>query len=309
MSRNFGLGTRDLVQAGRKALARANRQGELSYASVDAIADRWAQFVPYAKSRNVARMEQITPQLVQEYGQRLAGKAQIGEITAAYAQNLLSGVNTVMHQVCRWHSVSPTKDCGIQKRSAVRKDPPASVDLGNFERVMEVLREQGCIRQAVIAELARHFGLRSKEASLIDAKVALRQAKDRDVVTIREGTKGGRARELKIIAPIQIVVLEQAANLQGTDRSLVPTNQTWVQWRNGGLRDGREVLKTHGFTGYHDLRAGYACERYLKLTGHFAPVCGGKILDRKDDCDARQVISLELGHNRIDVVSAYIGGR
>ena len=45
--------------------------------------------------------------------------------------------------------------------------------------------------------------------------------------------------------------------------------------------------------------------------GHAAPINGGHCyrIDRDLDQQARQQISLELGHNRIDVVSAYIGGR
>jgi len=73
----------------------------------------------------------------------------------------------------------------------------------------------------------------------------------------------------------------------------------------------RETLHAHGLKGFHELRAAYACERYEQLTGHAAPVNGGHCyrIDRDLDEQARQQISLELGHNRIDVVSAYIGGR
>jgi hypothetical protein len=73
----------------------------------------------------------------------------------------------------------------------------------------------------------------------------------------------------------------------------------------------RETLHEHGLKGFHELRATYACERYEQLTGHAAPINGGHCyrIDRDLDQQARQQISLELGHNRIDVVSAYIGGR
>ena len=73
----------------------------------------------------------------------------------------------------------------------------------------------------------------------------------------------------------------------------------------------RETLHELGLKGFHELRAAYACERYQQLTGHAAPVNGGHChrIDRDLDQQARQQISLELGHNRIDVVAAYIGGR
>jgi hypothetical protein len=50
-------------------------------------------------------------------------------------------------------------------------------------------------------------------------------------------------------------------------------------------------------------------ERYEALTGHPAPVMGGHIDDRQADRDAREQISHELGHDRIEVVAEYIGGR
>jgi len=73
----------------------------------------------------------------------------------------------------------------------------------------------------------------------------------------------------------------------------------------------RETLHQRGLKGFHELRAAYACERYEQLTGHAAPVNGGHCYRNERDLDqkARQQISLELGHNRIDVMSAYIGGR
>jgi hypothetical protein len=77
------------------------------------------------------------------------------------------------------------------------------------------------------------------------------------------------------------------------------------------VRPARDILHEHGLKGFHELRAAYACERYEQLTGFPAPVngAGGHQKDRELDQRARQQISRELEHNRIDVVSAYIGGR
>ena len=164
-------------------------------------------------------------------------------------------------------------------------------------------------RQACIAELAREFGLRSKEASLLDTRTALAEARKASTVTITEGAKGGRTRGLSLSSPTQLEVLSRAAEVQGNGRNLIPTEASWREWREGGLRDGREAIQERGIDGYHDLRAAYACERYEALTGHAAPVMGGHIDDRQADRNAREQITNELGHNRIDVVSEYIGGR
>lgn len=55
----------------------------------------------------------------------------------------------------------------------------------------------------------------------------------------------------------------------------------------------------------------YACERYEQITGHLAPVNGGRCsrLDPQLDRETRMQISYELGHGRVDVVAAYIGGQ
>ena len=67
----------------------------------------------------------------------------------------------------------------------------------------------------------------------------------------------------------------------------------------------------HNLKGFHELRAAYACERYEQITRHLAPINGGNCyqLDRRLDQEARVQVSCELGHGRIVVVAAYIGGR
>ncbi|OBW97091.1 hypothetical protein QV02_01835, partial [Gallibacterium anatis] len=75
------------------------------------------------------------------------------------------------------------------------------------------------------------------------------------------------------------------------------------------LRANEGLLKgaSHGF------RHAYAQQRYFELTGRLAPNQSGvarKMMtdeQKAQDLQARQVISSELGHNRIDVVARYIG--
>lgn len=310
MSRNYGLGTRDMAQAGRIALSQSCKRGELSFSSVDTISDRWSQFAAYAKAKGVGRMERITPELVMEYGRDLANHVAAGKMTPAYAQNMVSAVNTVLHQVRDWRSISPTKDCQIAARSNVRDTPPMGIERdAQLGRALDALRDAGQHRGAAVVELARELGLRSKEASLIDAHKALKEAQIRGAVTIVAGTKGGRAREVSITRSEQLMALTKAAFAQGEARAIMPRGQNWQQWREGGLRDTRETLQEHGIHRLHDLRAAYAVERYETLTGAVAPVLGGQIQDRESDRVAREQISNELGHDRIEVVASYIGGR
>lgn len=312
MPNNYGLGTREMGKAGTFAANAAARAGNLSYASAATIGERWQRFNSWARAeQGIKRMEQVGRQAVEAYGRNLAEQVESGRLSAAYAQNLVSAVNTVMDLAThgRWEAVAPTRTCGIAKRSSVRTVAPTGSDRVECRSAINALRDSGLERQAAIAGLARELGLRSKEASLLNARAALAEAAERGRVTISEGTKGGRVREVPIATPGALEALRTASKVQGEMRNLIPEQESWRKWREGGLRDGREALQALGIARYHDLRAAYACERYEALTGHPAPVLGGSIADRAKDRDARLRISAELGHGRIEVVAAYIGGR
>lgn len=309
MSRNYGLGSRDMASAARIALDRAAQRGELSFSSVATLTERFSQFVNAVRAQGIGRLERISPELVQAYGQHLSTQVQCSELSPAYAQNLVSAINTVMHLVCDWSSVSPTKACGIAQRCAVRDTPPLGVDRTLLERSFDQLRGNDQLRAAAVADLARELGLRSKEAALLNVHKALQEARDSGQVTIINGTKGGRGRTVPVLQEQQLSALANAAIQQGVGRSLIPVEQNWKQFRENTLRQGRIPLQQVGITGYHDLRAAYACDRYQQITGSPAPVITGGIVDKHLDRLAREQISSELGHGRIDVVSEYIGGR
>lgn len=63
----------------------------------------------------------------------------------------------------------------------------------------------------------------------------------------------------------------------------------------------------------HGLRHRYAQQRYEALTGWQAPAAGGpsaKVLtpeQRVQDRAARQLISRELGHERLEITAVYLG--
>ena len=276
MSRNFGLGSRDMATAGEFALKAAARSGDMSFSTAGTNADRWAQFANWAKDHDVKKMENVNRDLVREYGRELADKVSIDEMKASTAQNLVSAVNSVMSLATKWDSVSPTKDCGIEKRSAVREDAPGALDRGTYEQALDAVRKEFGPKGGAIVELARELGMRSKEASLLDARAACQEVKERGCITISEGTKGGREREIEIRTPEQAGALVRAAEAQGNDRAVMPAAENWVSWREGELRGVRELVAEHTGGGLHDLRAAYACERYAGLTGHAAPCAGGR---------------------------------
>jgi len=295
-----------MQDAGRIALQASGA----SFESVATHTQRFGEFKSFCKEQGIGRMERVTTELVKEYGQIQANRVDAGEISPAYAQNLVSSVNSVMKAATRneWRSVSPTKECNIPQRNNVRTTP--TVGREGAERGVQAMREQGLEHQAAIAALARDIGLRAKEASLFDAKTALSQAENQGKISITDGTKGGRERELTIQNERQMETLRTAAQVQGDGRGVMPPDKNWVQWERGGLKEGREALQNAaGARGYHDLRAEYACQRYEALTGNSAPCNGGKITDRQADMAARMQIAEELGHGRVDVLNSYIGGR
>jgi hypothetical protein len=174
------------------------------------------------------------------------------------------------------------------------------------------LRRDGHERIAATVEVSRALGLRLREASLLNARVALGQVKKHGAVNITAGTKGGRGHHVDRWVPVSksaMGCLIRAAKAQGQSRNLITLDLSWRQWNSKVHHVWAAVRDDYGLKKIHDLRAAYACDRYKQLTGSAAPVvAGGRIADRSTDRAARLTIAHELGHARVDVVSAYIGG-
>ena len=313
MDNNFGLKSRCMKKSGNFALRNSVKIGNLSFSSVDTIRHRWNKFCQWLKENQAAKkLEEISFQLVCSYGQELLIVVEEEDMAVSTAQNYVSAVNTVMDLATRghWKSVSPTKDCGIPLRSLVRTTIPASLNRDEYTDALVIISAQLGNRAVIVAELCREFGLRSKEASLMDAKSLVEMAKFSGFVIISGGTKGGRSRTLPILSESQICLLNRAATVQSNDKSLIPSNLSWRQWREGDLRKIRELIqKTLGASGLHDLRAAYACERYETLTGFKAPLFRSEKAGKFEDMLARQIIAEELGHGRTEITNSYCGGK
>lgn len=316
--RNFGYG-RQLSYAGPQALKDLFAGGH--FATVKAHSDRWQAFVCWCRSEdgpgyNDAR--QIDRRTLQDYAAYLRQQIQQGELCIATAQNRLSSVNRTLAALRGDQDVriaSPSQTLG-QKRSNVRTCAPDGQDRKQVQRVIEALGEQQHERVAAIVLLARETGMRLREAILADLPRLQREAEHLGRINIQDGTKGGRsgASAQRWIAATQEVktALQFARNASPPgSRNLLARDENYAAFMQQTVLPARETLHEHGLKGFHELRAAYACERYEQLTGHAAPVNGGHCyrIARDLDQQARQQISLELGHNRIDVMSAYIGGR
>lgn len=292
--------------AGYQALR--SHYGHGHYKSVQTHGERWRQFSDWARDQGIRDAQRITQETLESYARYIGDRVAAGELSVAYAQNLLSTVNVTLEALRgdRALRVSPATYVGA--RSTVRETAPTGYSRAQLGQALSAMRSAGLERAAAVAELGRELGLRSREASLLDAKSAYREATIRGSISVVAGTKGGRPREVPITQERQVQALARAAEVQG-QRANVMDGQSYRNWTHGELRAGRELLRQYGIAGYHDLRAAYAVERYEALTGRIAPVLGGTIGDREIDRQARSEIARELGHGRIDVVSEYIGGR
>lgn len=303
-------------RAGQMALNAAARAGAISFSTAGTNGARFKEFYEYARENNIKYMEKVTKEIVVRYGETLQEKVRNGELTPATAQNLVSAVNSVMDLATKgkWQSVSPTKDCGISQRSGIATTNKSISDK-EYTRRTESLPE----RISALVQLQRTLGLRFEESAKLDAAKALRQATTNGSISIKAGTKGGRAREIPA-SPEAIAALKFAMEIQGKDRSMIPGEKTYVQFRDESYRELREV-EAHGF---HAARHAWAQERYRELAGADAPIVHGwtrgerfeRLAEalsvsveqaREIDAEARMQVARDLGHGRMDVTDAYLG--
>lgn len=316
--RNFGYG-RQLSYAGPQALK--DMFGGGHYGTVKAHCDRWQAFVKWCRSEQgpgINDARQIDRKVLADYAAYLREVVGRGELAVSTAQNRLSSVNRTMAALRGDQYVrlpSPSKALGMQ-RTGVRHSVPQGQDRDHVKQIVHALCSQHQLRAAAIVLLARATGMRLRETILADLPRLSREAEVCGKINIQDGTKGGRA---GASAPRWIVVddhvrsaLEFARQVSPAgSRNLIAPHESYLSLLQEIIRPARDILHAHNLKGFHELRAAYACERYEKITLYRAPINGGQCcqVDRNLDREARRQISYELGHSRIDVVAAYIGGR
>ncbi|WP_286916469.1 MULTISPECIES: integrase domain-containing protein [Pseudomonas] len=316
--RNFGYG-RQLSYAGPQALKDMFSGGH--YGTVKAHSGRWQAFVKWCRSEQgpgINDARQIDRKVLADYAAYLRDAVECGSLAISTAQNRLSSVNRTMAALRGDQCVklpSPSKALGMQ-RTGVRQSVPQGQNREQVKQIVDALCSQHQLRAAAIVLLARATGMRLREAILADLPRLCREASNLGRINIQDGTKGGRT---GASAPRWIVVDEQvldaltiAAQVSPAgSHNLIAPSESYLDVLQGIAKPAREVLHKHHLKGFHELRTAFACERYQRITGDRAPVNGGRCytVDRCLDRDARLRISYELGHGRVDVVAAYIGGR
>ncbi|WP_069943217.1 integrase domain-containing protein [Pseudomonas putida] len=316
--RNFGYG-RQLSYAGPQALKGMFGGGH--YGTVKAHCDRWRTFVKWCRSEQgpgINDARQIDRKVLADYAAYLRDVVSRGDLAVSTAQNRLPSVNRTMAALRGDQHVklpSPSKALDMQ-RSGVRHSVPQGQDRKQVKQIVDVLCRDHQLRAAAIVLLARATGMRLREAILADLPRLSREANALGRINIQDGTKGGRN---GASAPRWIAVDDHIRGALGFarqvspagSRNLIAPDESYLNLLQKIIRPARDILHGHNLKGFHELRAAYACERYQQITHHRAPVNGGKCFQVAErlDREARRQISYELGHGRIDVVAAYIGGQ
>ncbi|NBB06717.1 integrase domain-containing protein [Pseudomonas monteilii] len=316
--RNFGYG-RQLSYAGPQALK--DMFGGGHYGTVKAHCDRWLAFVKWCRSEQgpgINDARQIDRKVLADYAAYLRDMIGRGDLAVSTAHNRLSSVNRTMAALRGDQYVklpSPSKALGMQ-RTGVRHSVPQGQDREQVKQIVDALCSLHQLRAAAIILLARATGMRLREAILADLPRLSREAEHLGKINIQDGTKGGRA---GASAPRWITVNEHISRAlefaeqvsPAGSHNLIAPSESYRSVLQEVVRPARGILHRHNLKGFHELRAAYACERFEQITQHRAPINGKECrqIDRRLDRDARWQISYELGHGRIDVVAAYIGGR
>ncbi|MBK8762415.1 MAG: integrase domain-containing protein [Sulfuritalea sp.] len=313
--RNFGYG-KQMAWAGHQALLDLYGRGH--FGSVASHAQRWRQFCRWARSTHgINDACAIDQSLLERYAADLAELVEDETLAISYAQNLIVSANITMEALRQDKTIrieSPATWVG--KRRIVRTRVPDGLGWADIDRLVVRLRQKNLHRAAVIVLLCRSFGIRLREAILANLADWQRQARERGQIDIRDGTKGGRGKEVERWVPVSErgrVALREAVQVRNQlgGRNLLRADETFDDLVNDGeVHRARKLLHEFGIKGYHELRAAWACERYQEISGATAPVVqAGTSLGQENDEQFRLVLARELGHDRIDVVTAYIGAR
>jgi len=274
---------------------------------------RWKVFVDFLKTEcGIKDVRDIDKDVIVKYGGHVKQHVQSQKMTVTYAQNILSTVNVVLGTMRKDTVLRTSPVQCVGERSGVRNNVPRTVDRGTLKAPIHWLHSKGEERVAALVSLCREYGLRFKEASLLNARTALRQAKTQGRINITEGTKGGRGKRADRwvqVTPEGLSLLQDVSTLQGRGKNLLPERHNYKQWRDHAYSQWRLATQKTDIRGFHDLRAAYACEQYQQMTGSPAPVLTGnrRTTDRPSDQKARAIIAALLGHGRPQVLSAYLG--
>jgi site-specific recombinase XerC len=215
-------------------------------------------------------------------------------------KNRMSALRWWAEKTAKQNILSRKNDAhGIAKRVHVSNTSKAKpLDAGKLAQVADRYT-------AMSLRLEAAFGLRREES----IKIVPVWANAGDKLRLKDSwTKGGKYREVPISTNEQRALLNEAKQLAGSG-SLIPSE---LRYRDQLQRFKAQCAKA-GIHNVHGLRHQYAQTRYEQLTGWKCPAAGGPTAkqltpeQKAIDCAARQTISIEMGHHRMQITAIYLG--
>lgn len=297
-----------------------------SYESIRTMRVRAKAFITWLElNTSVRKLEDITKEQIIEYSRYLNEK-----YCAKTAQNYLSAINVCL-QFGRGDKkvwVSADKDTKIP-----RKSYKTDVYKGLSDEDHLVLVAQSSPSLQSLFSVSRFLGLRFKEACLLDNRAALNELTTKGKVSVINGSKGGRKRE--VIPEVTsndkaIKALEIASSLQGKSNNIIPSHMTYVSFKRNCYKEATNLKarfhsERHSYANWeysrrmskelgYDVKTPVTDSLFFVFKGSWCEFLAErfeKALDEVKSIDekVRLEVSSSLGHNRIDIISAYIGGR
>lgn len=315
-TRNYGLG-RKLHYAIKNCLRK--HFGDGHYATVQAHSERCRLFCDWLlSSHQIADARRINQEIFYEYAAHVRALLENGDISVSTATNRISSVNVVMKILRGDTKVNISKIGKLlgENRCHIRTIAPQGMVFEQLDPLIDELIKTDFRRVAAIVLLARAAGMRLREAILADLPRLAREASKLGEINIQDGCKGGRSGAFaprwipatdKVLSAIEFA---SSVSPPGSRNLLSPT-ESYVEFLRGTVNSSRNTLRAHGLPRFHDLRAAYACSRHEELVGRPAPVFvtddDPLAMPTQGIREARQIISRELGHERLDVTNAYLG--
>lgn len=196
------------------------------------------------------------------------------------------------------HRLSSNEKFSLPKRKFGGVD--RSWSASEYEKMREIAKTEGNTRAYHILSLCRNAGLRIEETLRIDRATAEKALRTGNLHVIG---KGGRERDVAINSEVKKTLAEVISTVPRGQKLFVLTSEKthlvkkemekWMeQNRAEAQAPGRERPLT-----WHGLRHSYAKERY----NYYRNVM------KMDKIAARKAVSAEIGHNRSDVTTIYVG--
>lgn len=173
-------------------------------------------------------------------------------------------------------------------------------------------------RFGAMLDAGRYFGLRAKEAILLNPKKA--GVKGGGAILVDDGTKGGYRRVVVFRDEEQQRCYERLLEVASMGRgggALAWPGLTWSQAQSKFYRLARKIGMTKAELGItmHGQRVGFTSDDYQHETGYLPPIKGGlpvkpglpKKIDRELHKRGALRVSNQAGHHRVQVVGSYFG--